>query len=550
MDKKTLIAILLSFVILISFDMGMRKFYPQMYTKAQPAATITKTNSAATEGSIKSFPSKITTPTELSIEHAQIYKGTIENDMVTVEYSSIGGCITKISHKKFIDPKTKNPMIIMQLPKSTAGLFSIWNIDNTLLANKQFVNEPSPAQTTPHSDVVLSYNLNGSLRITKKFSLKPGSEILDVEFTFENLTQKDYPLDYTFVTGIENLDLKNQMDSRYAQIITSVNTSTKENVLKKISSTSVFKKPISIEGKINWVSTKEKYFSVIVSPEPIVNLLTSTVLSSESLRLDAFVPKNIIPANQKINHRFSVYLGPNEYDRVALYKINGIEQSLSGGPIWFLGQVLLKVLRFLNNIVHNLGLAIIILTFLISVCLYPFTRKSLESMKKMQQLQPELTELKNKYKNDPQKLNKETLEVWKKHKINPMGGCLPMLLQMPVFFALFNILGTAIELKGAKFLWIKDLSMPDALATLSFNIPLLGNEINLLPLLTIVVMFVQQKSSTQKNADSQQKMMMFLMPVMFGFIFYHFPAGCVLYFLTSSITTVAFQFLVTVKKED
>ena len=167
------------------------------------------------------------------------------------------------------------------------------------------------------------------------------------------------------------------------------------------------------------------------------------------------------------------------------------------------------------------------------------------AMKKMQAVQPHMEALRAEHKDNPQKLNKEMMGLYKKHGVNPMGGCLPMFLQMPVFFALYKALLRSIELRGSSFLWIKDLSMPDGVP-LPFTLPLIGNSINVLPLMMMVAMVFQQKASSMNRAPQsdqarQQQQMMMFMPLMFGFILYNFPAGLVLYWLTNTILTTVEQ---------
>jgi len=165
------------------------------------------------------------------------------------------------------------------------------------------------------------------------------------------------------------------------------------------------------------------------------------------------------------------------------------------------------------------------------------------SMKKMQALQPKMEAIKVKHKENPQKLNMEIMEMYKREKVNPLGGCLPMLLQMPIFLALYQALMRSLDLRGAGFLWIKDLSMPDAVP-LPMSMPLLGNSINILPILMAGAMVFQQKIASRKSqgmsdqARQQQQMMMTMMPVLFLFIMYSFPAGLVLYWLTNTLLTM------------
>jgi len=185
--------------------------------------------------------------------------------------------------------------------------------------------------------------------------------------------------------------------------------------------------------------------------------------------------------------------------------------------------------------------------------MFPLSVKSMLSMKKMQALQPKIEELRAKHKENPQKLNTEIMELYKREKVNPFGGCLPMLLQIPVFFALYQLLMRLISLKGASFLWIKDLSLPDRLYVLSSPIPVIGDELNLLPLLMAAGMFVQQKFTTPSldktsSAAEQQKIMGVLMPVIFGVLFYKMPSGLVLYWFVNNLLMLAFQWKISAKK--
>ena len=177
------------------------------------------------------------------------------------------------------------------------------------------------------------------------------------------------------------------------------------------------------------------------------------------------------------------------------------------------------------------------------------TFKSMHSMKKMQSLQPKINQIREQHKNNPQKLNKELMELYKEHKINPLGGCLPLFLQMPIFIALYQVLWRSVSFKGADFLWIKDLSEPDRLIyPMPFTLPILGNEFNILPVLMMIVMFFQQKLSMKNTVvmdpsqAAQQKMMMYFFPVFLGYIFYKFSSGLTLYFTIFYILSTFTQF--------
>ncbi|NCU33368.1 MAG: membrane protein insertase YidC [Candidatus Moranbacteria bacterium] len=194
------------------------------------------------------------------------------------------------------------------------------------------------------------------------------------------------------------------------------------------------------------------------------------------------------------------------------------------------------MLHWIYRIVPNWGLAIIIISVLVYGSMYPLTLRSMMSMKKMQAVQPKIMALKTKYKDNPQKMNKELMQIYKENKINPLGGCIPILFQMPVFIGLYQVLWRDVSFKGANFLWIQDLSRPDRLFELPVSLPIVGNEFNLLPVLMMGIMFVQTKlqaknmTITDPAQQSQQKIMGMIMPFFLGFIFYNFASGLTLYF--------------------
>jgi YidC/Oxa1 family membrane protein insertase len=205
----------------------------------------------------------------------------------------------------------------------------------------------------------------------------------------------------------------------------------------------------------------------------------------------------------------------------------------------FLAKPLLALLKLFHEFAGNFGIAIIIVTVLIKVLFYPLTRKSFTAMRDMQRMQPKLEALKKKYEKDKERLNKEMMALYRTEGINPLGGCLPMVLQIPVFFALYQVLLNSIELRHAPFLfWINDLSSPEDLYTLDvagFGLPL-----RLLPLVMGVTMMMQQKM-TPSSMDKAQQQIMMIMPVMFTFLFWGFPSGLVLYWLVNNVISIMQQ---------
>ncbi|MCF7916363.1 MAG: membrane protein insertase YidC [Candidatus Omnitrophica bacterium] len=234
----------------------------------------------------------------------------------------------------------------------------------------------------------------------------------------------------------------------------------------------------------------------------------------------------------------SCYLGPQITSQMDLYDLGGIVYY---GFWHFLAIGIIKVLYFFYSFLHNWGLSVIFLSFSTYAILFPFSSKSTKAMKKMQEIQPLMQELKEKHKDNPQKMQKETVKLYKEHKVNPLGGCLPLLFQFPIIIAFYQVVFRFSRLEGASFLWIKDLSMPDRLFHLPFTIPIVNVEyFNLLPILVMMLGIVQQHL-TASSSNPQQKKIGLFMGVFIGIIFYKFPSALVLYWFVQNLLTLIYQ---------
>jgi YidC/Oxa1 family membrane protein insertase len=237
----------------------------------------------------------------------------------------------------------------------------------------------------------------------------------------------------------------------------------------------------------------------------------------------------VIPSGQSGLFNYSLYLGPKDYSLLKAQNL-GLENAIDFSRfrlLTWLAILLLTILKFLFGYVHNYGVAIIILTILIKVIFWPLGNKSYKSMKEMQKLQPKMAALREKYKDDKARLNQETMALYKAHKVNPLGGCLPMVAQIPVFFGLYNALLYAIELRHSPFFWwIQDLSAKDPYY--------------ITPIIMGATMFLQQKMTPSGGDPTQAKIMLF-MPIIFTFMFLNFPSGLVIYWLFNNIISIGQQ---------
>ena len=286
--------------------------------------------------------------------------------------------------------------------------------------------------------------------------------------------------------------------------------------------------PEVVEGSIGWVGFEDHYFLVAAAPERAIGV--RMVPMGNAVEEMILTPR---AASGPTNLSFTLFLGPK--DRPILEAAgHDFAKGLNLG--WFapISLLLLQVLEACHRLTANWGVDIILLTILVKILFWPLTRKSFSSMRDMQKLQPEMTRIREKYADDSQKMNAEVMELYKRHGVNPLGGCVPMLLQIPVFIGLYQLLQNTIQLRHAPFaFWITDLAAPERLQILGYGIPVLT-------LLLGASMFLQQKLSPQAGDPNQQRIMMF-MPVVFTFMFIGFPAGLTLYWLTNNLLTIAQQ---------
>lgn len=295
----------------------------------------------------------------------------------------------------------------------------------------------------------------------------------------------------------------------------------------------------SYRDDLKWIAQEDKYF--FASLVPLTPMEEARAWKKNDIPLIAFKGK---PATNS----FILYAGPKEYDRLKALHV-GLEHIVDFGFFSVLAVPLFWTLKLFYNILGNYGWAIVLLTIIIRIPFIPLVNKSQKSMKKLQELQPKMAEVREKFKKDPQRMQREMMDLYKKYKVNPLGGCLPMLLQIPVFFALYKILLIAIELRGARFmLWIKDLSAPDTLlGHIPSWFPLIGGfAVGPLPILMGATMIIQQKMTPTSMDPAQNRIMMF-MPIIFTFLFLNFATGLVLYWLMNNIFSIAQQLYVNRK---
>jgi len=308
-----------------------------------------------------------------------------------------------------------------------------------------------------------------------------------------------------------------------------------------------------MSGNVDWVATRTKYFglSIIAAQGESEGAHLEGVrraAQNEGAKED-YAVSLVMPfrGDQMQRNSFTVFFGPLDIDVLKSYE-RDLDHMLSLGWSWLIRPIAVWVMIPLFQVIHlvvpNWGLVIIVFSIIIKVVLHPLTRTSMKSMKKMQALQPMMEEIRAKYKDDPQKMNSQIMNLYKEYGVNPAGGCLPLLLQFPILIALYNVFRGAIELRQSEFFWwIQDLSIPDTIFTLPFKLPLFGiEEVSGLALLMGITTFVQQKMTVK---DPRQKTMVYVMPIMLTLLFNSFPSGLNLYYFVFNLLSIGQQMLIT-----
>ncbi len=500
---------------------------------------------------------------------------TIENDVAIIELSTKGGNFVRYYLKKFNNwysagEENNDPYKfgVQLINYSEGGSY-----------NLAFVTADGKAINT--GDLIFStdarknkFKLTGNDSVTISFKLSAGSgKYINKLFTF-------YGDRYSIGSSIEMVGMNNLISNNAYDLVwgNGIRFTEKNSVDEATySDASVYyggeqvtvdakdeDKPNEedFNGRIDWLGVRNKYFAAIIAPTNPSGVdgayIKATKKTVNKVGVKEFYNAHlIIPfKNQALEKTsFLLYIGPVDYDILSTYGHN-LEAIVDFGSFFGLKfivrpiaeYILLPLFNFLHTFIPNYGWVIIVFSLIIKFVLYPLTKQSYQSMKKMQMLQPKINELKEKYKDDQQKQQKETMKLYSTYGVNPAGGCLPLLLQMPIFVALWGLFKIAIELRQEPFmLWIKDLSAPDEILNLGFKLPLFGiQHISGLALLMGVTTFVQQKMSTK---DPKQQALVYVMPVMLTLMFMSFPSGLNLYYFMFNVFSIAQQYYINHKHD-
>ena len=525
MDKNTVKAIVLAMLVMLLYPMLLKKFYPAAYQ--QPVkATISQREPALVKAAI-SPP----TPEGTALGKAVIPAiAPYGNSFYKVEFSTLGGTITALS---FLGEKNRQAFTKTDLfsgdPRES-GIFSV-----SLLHEKADLAETVFKMTRKGESTEFSYELPGEYQLTKTYTFRENQPAIDLIVRIKNLSghEKHFPITLNYGMGYEEGYQKNY--GYYDAVAYADKLQTK-------GLSGIKKKGFSFPDPTAWAGFVKKYFALLVKPDGKI-IEGNARVDEKSLWGQMTLEPLTVSGGGEGERKFLIYAGPQRYEALKSFGV-GFEEVFSRGFFGLFKMGILSVLKFLDQYTHNFGWALVLLTLLIKLIFAPLTHLSYASMKKMQALAPKMKAIQEHHKKDPAKSQQEIMALYRRNKVNPMMGCLPMLIQIPVFMAMFKLLPEAIELHGAPFIgWITDLSAPDHFMTLPFTVPFLGwNSLNILPILMAASQVWYQKlMPAQPGSSPEQKTMMNIMPIFFGFICYNMPSGLTLYWTLQNVFSIIQQ---------
>ena len=591
MDKRTLLAVVLSVVIISVGFMIQGIFFgpddagPVGQTTESVDSTEQTDSESSGDGQAADSETDSGSETILTESSSQSQKRTtvvpylqpgeeepakktieIETDVMIVTLSTMGGDITSMKLKEHLDKDQLVDMIFDGGSADDAFFISFGGVDAEPV-DATFHSKRGQHRVEFRRDFKALPGPNNETAIftlIKAYEFSPDGYMFELKVTIEN-SIKEYPnLDFNGFAytlgfgpqiGPEFETLGGRGEFRYYYTY----EEGKRNTIK-------VPKDGVINRRFTWAGIAGKYFTILGVPDATPYMLTfaSPVVDEIPTSSFMFFSRPLIKSSRNTDV-YKFYMGPKTKNDMGRY--NNANENIfsmsdlnldaaieSGALLGWLEAILKFFLDIFYKVIPNYGVAIILLTIMIKVLFYPLTKKSFESTSKMQELNPKITEIKEKFKDNSQRMNQEMAALYKKEKVNPLGGCLPLLLQMPIFIGLYQVLSKHFALRGAPFIWwITDLSEPDSIWNFApFKLPLLNwTDLRLLPILFIATQLLSSKLMQSPTASSTKnmKLMTYMMPIFFFFILYNAPSGLLLYWTLTNVLTSAQQKIVSVYKQ-
>ncbi|HGE71276.1 TPA: membrane protein insertase YidC [Candidatus Poribacteria bacterium] len=585
MDKRSIIAIALVFLILFLWPLlfSNRKKAVEKTSKSSEQQVVQKKEEKP-EIKIEVKPTPKIIPSKKSESFVDIHTPLYE-----AKFSSDGANLVSLKLKEYPDRIDKNELMDL-VPNKAKNCLKIHLHDEKMqkeieqaqwTADKQsldFIKTGINQGTVEFKCIIPS-----EIEVSKRLTFTSNSYLIDVDVSFRNLSSQPINLkgyDLSWGEGLNEDSMISPVELANDGPVVLLKTDKGAKYVQHWQKTGFgcfggkqTRLPEEQDGPIYWVAYSGKYFTAVLIPSSdpwwsdpkqggkrykvVTNEGELTISPNEAWSVwgnsttIALTKRDLtVSAGEKISHRYQAYIGPKKWS--ILHSINSMDSSenlklgkmINFGAFTPFGKATLWLLQEFYKLGKNYGISIILVSILIKILYLPLTQKSFNSMNKMQELQPRFNELKEKYRDDPQRLNKETMKLYKQYGASPLGGCLPLLLQIPIFWALFSTLRGAVELRGAMFIpgWIPDLSLPDTVAVIA------GIPLRILPLIMTGSTLAQQFVFGTGSPGQNNKLMAF-MPVFMLFIFYGMPSGLVLYWICNDIFTFAHRYIIKLRQD-
>ncbi|MDR2053687.1 MAG: membrane protein insertase YidC [Treponema sp.] len=579
MEKNTVIAIVLSVVVITAYTFIQAKFFPVERPPASPQSV--EAPSAVPAGPAAGEPSAL--PQALpqvspDADNAQILDAgpsalllqeehvIIDTPLLRVDLSSAGGDIVSFKLKEHRDSDDYVEMVLSPFSDGTSGAagahaFSIafGNLNARPVDSFFYVNRISDYVVEFYRD--FTDGAGNKFRLNKRYTFKPDEYMfelavsLDGGYSIPSLNMNGAA--YTLAFGPQIGPRFEKLDGRYdyRHYITYANGKRKEEKIKDNNT------PTIITSRLSWAAIAGKYFTFIAIPDATQYEMAFSTRAEPGLPAASrfYMSRPALTASRTTDtYRF--YLGPKSQKNLAVYdtgtngfNLREMDLSRAASSSGILAPVETALKWFLSlfyRLIPNYGIAIILLTLLVKILLFPLTKKSSESTLRMQTLAPKIKEIQEKYKDNPQQMNAKMAEFYKQEGYNPMSGCLPLLIQFPIFIAMYNLFNNHFDLRGAMFIpgWIPDLSVPESVFSFApHRLPILGwSDIRLLPFIYVGSQLLTGKitQTPDQQGNSQMKMMLYVMPIMFFFILYNVPSGLTVYWIMTNLLSLIQQLII------
>jgi YidC/Oxa1 family membrane protein insertase len=570
MEKRTILAVVLSTVVILVFWLAQGIFFPSQppvqapsgNPQGQQAPSPAPAGGEAFGASPEPLPgaaaegqnpeaAEISVGEEIRAQPPVI----IETNLVRAAISNTGGDIVSYQLKEHLDQGNPVEMILSGSSEAHAFTVTFGNKDDLLAGRAR----PVTAFFKPKkiTDLIWEFSRDfntsqgGRFTLTKRYEFKPNEYLFELNIFLDGgRSVQGFDFNgaaYTLAFGPQIGPRFDKLDSRYEY----------RNYLSYKGKLKTEKVNTVITPQPSWGAIAGKYFTLIALP--YVNQFDMVFSAQAEPGLPSasrILINRPVSGGSRIEDKYQFYLGPKNQESLSVYdsgnngwRLNGaglIEVANTRGFLAPLEWILKWFLTHFYMLIPNYGVAIILVTLLVKLLMFPLTRKGSESTLRMQALAPKVKEIQEKYKDNPQKMNAEMAAFYKKEGYNPLSGCLPMLIQIPIFFAMYNLFNSHFDLRGAMFIpqWIPDLSLPESVFHFeSFTLPFLGSDLRLLPFIYVgsQLLYGKVTQTPDQKGNTQMKLMLYAMPIVFFFVLYNVPSGLLLYWIMSNILTMVQQ---------